>query len=250
MNGITLLALLLLVVGLPLAYRAGVEQGRRSPRNGSDLFRERPVGAPPGPEAAPRDDSATGPVPLAAVQSAAAAAPALMAAAAVTAAAPPPAHESATDTDALTPERARLIRSFESEAARLRREIAGGGVARWQLPAFADDRHRLFREVAAARTDAAHYRELLVELEDNTPPPLLDGPNAPDDLKLIVGVGPVLERMLQKLGIGSYRQIARWSEHDIDSFDARLPEFHGRIRRDAWVTQARALHQSKYGERP
>ena len=32
--------------------------------------------------------------------------------------------------------------------------------------------------------------------------------------------------------------------------DAKLPEFHGRIRRDGWVTQARALHQSKYGEPP
>ena len=60
---------------------------------------------------------------------------------------------------------------------------------------------------------------------------------------------PVLERMLQQLGIATYRQIARWTEHDIDEMDARLPEFPGRIRRDAWVTQARALHQSKYGER-
>ena len=69
-----------------------------------------------------------------------------------------------------------------------------------------------------------------------------------DDLKLIVGVGPVLERMLHQLGVTSYRDIARWSERDIDEFDARLAEFPGRIRRDGWVTQARELHQSKYGE--
>ena len=49
--------------------------------------------------------------------------------------------------------------------------------------------------------------------------------------------------MLQQLGIARYRQIARWSERDIDEFDARLAEFPGRIRRDGWVTQARALHQ-------
>ena len=48
--------------------------------------------------------------------------------------------------------------------------------------------------------------------------------------------------MLQQLGITTYRQIARWSERDIDEFDAKLPEFPGRIRRDAWVTQARELH--------
>jgi predicted flap endonuclease-1-like 5' DNA nuclease len=65
---------------------------------------------------------------------------------------------------------------------------------------------------------------------------------------MIVGIGPVLERMLYQLGVTTYRQIARWSERDIDDFDARLPEFPGRIRRDQWVTQARALHQSKYGE--
>ncbi|MBK9703936.1 MAG: hypothetical protein IPO75_11000 [Betaproteobacteria bacterium] len=77
---------------------------------------------------------------------------------------------------------------------------------------------------------------------------MLFGTAAPDDLKLVVGVGPVLERLLHQLGITSYRQIARWSERDIDEFDARLAEFPGRIRRDGWVTQARALHQSKYGE--
>jgi predicted flap endonuclease-1-like 5' DNA nuclease len=74
------------------------------------------------------------------------------------------------------------------------------------------------------------------------------GPGAPDDLKLIVGVGPVLERMLHQLGVTTFRQVAYWSERDIDEFDAKLHEFPGRIRRDGWVTQARALHQSKYGE--
>ena len=87
-----------------------------------------------------------------------------------------------------------------------------------------------------------------MDLENNAPPPLLDSPAAPDDLKLIVGIGPVLERMMQQLGVNSYRQIARWTERDIDEFNARLSEFPGRIRRDAWVTQARALHQAKYGE--
>ena len=95
----------------------------------------------------------------------------------------------------------------------------------------------------------ARYRQLVVDLENNAPPPFF-GAGAPDDLKLIVGVGPVLERMLQQLGITTYRQIARWSERDIDEFDAKLPEFPGRIRRDAWVTQARALHASKYGAPP
>ena len=118
----------------------------------------------------------------------------------------------------------------------------------WRATDLAEDRTRLFRAIADARDETARYRQLLVDLESNAPPPLLDSPGAPDDLKLIVGIGPVLERMLQQLGISSYRQIARWTDRDIDEFNARLPEFPGRIRRDAWVMQARELHHSKYGE--
>jgi len=90
----------------------------------------------------------------------------------------------------------------------------------------------------------------VVDIENKAPPPILLGAAEPDDLKLIVGIGPVLERMLHNLGVGTFRQIARWTERDVADFDAKLPEFPGRIARDQWVTQARALHESKYGERP
>jgi predicted flap endonuclease-1-like 5' DNA nuclease len=144
-------------------------------------------------------------------------------------------------------ERARIIRGYETEAALLRRALAGRDAAIRQLADFADERRRLFDDVAVARTEAARYRQLVVDLENNAAPQFF-GVDAPDDLKLIVGIGPVLERMLQMMGVATYRQIARWSDRDIDEFDAKLHEFPGRIRRDAWVTQARALHQSKYGE--
>ena len=119
-----------------------------------------------------------------------------------------------------------------------------------QLGAFAEDRRRLFGDLADARAETARYRQIVVDIERNAPPPLLDAPGTPDDLKLIVGVGPVIERMLYQMGVATYRQIARWSERDIDEADARLPEFPGRIRRDGWVTQARALHIGKYGSEP
>jgi predicted flap endonuclease-1-like 5' DNA nuclease len=144
-------------------------------------------------------------------------------------------------------ERARLIRSYEAEAAAARRGLRDRDAALTQLGDFAADRRRLFVDLADSRAETARYRELVVSLEDNAPPPLLGGPGTPDDLKLIVGVGPVMERMLYQLGVTTYRQIARWTERDIEEYDAKLPEFPGRIRRDGWVTQARALHQSKYG---
>ena len=108
-------------------------------------------------------------------------------------------------------------------------------------------RQQLVDDLAKSRADVTRYRNLIVDIENNAPSPLM-GPGAPDDLKLIVGVGPVLERMLHQLGVTAFQQIAYWTESDIDAFDAKLHEFPGRIRRDGWVTQARALHQSKYGE--
>jgi NADH-quinone oxidoreductase subunit E len=163
---------------------------------------------------------------------------------AVAASPPPDSADDAPGTQARD-EQARVIERLEAENAALRGRVA----ALEAPPAEADaERARLSREIAYARAETARYRQLLIDLENNAPPPLFDRPGTPDDLKLIVGVGPVLERMLQQLGISTYRQIARWSERDIDEFDARLGEFPGRIRRDGWVTQARALHQSKYGE--
>jgi len=145
-------------------------------------------------------------------------------------------------------EQARLLRSLVAENASLRARLAGAAAAETHMNDLAEDRRRLFADLAAARSETARYRGIVIDLENNAAPPLLDGHGAPDDLKLIVGIGPVLERMLQQMGITSYRQIARWSERDIEDFDARLAEFPGRIRRDTWVTQARSLHQSKYGE--
>jgi predicted flap endonuclease-1-like 5' DNA nuclease len=132
--------------------------------------------------------------------------------------------------------------SLDAERARI---IRSGAAESWRLCALVAERDAV---IARERAETARYRQLVVDLENNAPPPLLDSPTTPDDLKMIVGVGPVLERMLYQLGITTYRQIARWTERDIDDIDARLHEFPGRIRRDEWVTQARALHQSKYGE--
>ena len=143
--------------------------------------------------------------------------------------------------------------AYRAGTKRARRELSPPpalAAERPQLVAFAEDRRRLLGELAEARAEIARYRQVVIDIEHDAPPPLLDAPGTPDDLKLIVGVGPVIERMLYQLGIGTYRQIARWSEREIDEVDARLPEFPGRIRRDAWVTQARALHLGKYGTPP
>jgi predicted flap endonuclease-1-like 5' DNA nuclease len=214
--------ILLLVIALALAAVTGFVLGRRRPARD----------ATPALIAAPVHDA---PVTTRPPAESTAAAPAMM----TGDAAIDPAHAHIDD------EKARIIRSLESEAAMLRRRALEPPPATAGL-----DSGDARRELDDAHAEAARYRQLVIDIENNAPPPILQGSAEPDDLKLIVGVGPVLERMLRNLGIGTFRQIARWSARDVAEFDAKLPEFSGRIERDQWVTQARALHESKYGESP
>ncbi|AYG58783.1 5' DNA nuclease [Rhizobium jaguaris] len=61
-----------------------------------------------------------------------------------------------------------------------------------------------------------------------------------DDLKRISGIGPKLEQVLNGRGIQRFADIAAWNEADIERIDAEFG-FDGRIKRDDWVGQARAL---------
>ena len=76
-------------------------------------------------------------------------------------------------------------------------------------------------------------------------PPKMKKPAKPDDLKLISGVGPKLETVLNGLGIYKYEQVAKWKKAERDWVDGYL-KFKGRIERDDWVKQAKAL--AKGGE--
>lgn len=65
-----------------------------------------------------------------------------------------------------------------------------------------------------------------------------------DDLKLIKGVGKLNEKRLNDEGISSFAQVAAWKKADIEDFDAKL-NFKGRIEREEWVPQAKALAKAK-----
>jgi NADH-quinone oxidoreductase subunit E len=68
-----------------------------------------------------------------------------------------------------------------------------------------------------------------------------------DDLKLISGVGPKLEQTLNKLGFWHFAQIGKWTKKDIGIVDDEL-SFKGRIERDDWVKQAKALAKGGVAE--
>lgn len=72
---------------------------------------------------------------------------------------------------------------------------------------------------------------------------------ASDDLEKIVGIGPAIARALRSRGVVTFRQIAAWSDADIDRYSTDLGAFKNRIRRDRWVEQARREHEQAYGER-
>lgn len=64
-----------------------------------------------------------------------------------------------------------------------------------------------------------------------------------DNLRLIKGVGPKLENLLNENGVFYFWQVAEWSDRDIDIIDERLDVFKGRIGRDHWVRQADKLRR-------
>ncbi|SFE65663.1 NADH dehydrogenase subunit E [Sulfitobacter brevis] len=62
-----------------------------------------------------------------------------------------------------------------------------------------------------------------------------------DNLKLIKGVGPKLETMLNDMGFYHYDQIGNWGEGEIAWVDQNLQGFKGRASRDNWVSQAQSF---------
>jgi predicted flap endonuclease-1-like 5' DNA nuclease len=61
-----------------------------------------------------------------------------------------------------------------------------------------------------------------------------------DDLTRIKGIKSVLRDQLHAFGIRSFRQIAEWTEADVEAF-SQLLSFKDRAKRDQWVRQAREL---------
>ncbi len=86
---------------------------------------------------------------------------------------------------------------------------------------------------------------------------ILSGPRGgkADDLKLIWGVGPKLEKLLNGAGFFHFDQLAKWGAADIEWVDSQLGEFAGRAVRDKWVEQCKKLATgwrpaSEVGEKP
>ncbi|MGB7431113.1 MAG: NADH-ubiquinone dehydrogenase, partial [Ahrensia sp.] len=80
--------------------------------------------------------------------------------------------------------------------------------------------------------------------EDFVKPKAIAKPAVADDLKLISGVGPKLETVLNGLGIWTFAQIMAWTPAEVAWVDDFL-QFKGRIDRDNWIAQAQVLAAGK-----
>ena len=65
-----------------------------------------------------------------------------------------------------------------------------------------------------------------------------------DDLTKLSGVGPKLAEKLNAAGVTRFDQIAAWGEDEIAAMNEVL-SFKGRIEREGWVEQAKALAEEK-----
>ena len=63
---------------------------------------------------------------------------------------------------------------------------------------------------------------------------------APDDLAKLTGVGPQIVKKLNEHGVFHYWQLAAMTNEEADQA-RRRPRFNGRVARDNWAEQARAL---------
>jgi predicted flap endonuclease-1-like 5' DNA nuclease len=70
-----------------------------------------------------------------------------------------------------------------------------------------------------------------------------------DDLTQIVGVLPVVETTLNRLGVYHFDQVAEWSDADANWVETHLG-IAGRVEREHWREQAHELAAVASGKRP
>ncbi|MBL8564876.1 MAG: hypothetical protein JNM89_04095 [Hyphomicrobiaceae bacterium] len=120
-------------------------------------------------------------------------------------------------------------------------ESADGGATR---PARLADAIRENTSPRAPRQDVGALRSVRSEALRPGPADAKVGSSKPasatDDLKRIRGVGVLIEKKLNALGIKRYEQVASWTADDIEAISQSL-DFRGRIERENWIEQARIL---------
>jgi len=131
------------------------------------------------------------------------------------------------------------VRELEAEIARLQAEnVSAAAPATPQpeeAPSVSHDASPVLQEAPPVPHEAPSAAHEAPAADIALVP---DGPA--DDLTKIKGIGPVLKGKLAALGVTTFRQIADFTQADIERVNAEL-DFPGRIEREQWIEQARAM---------
>lgn len=68
-----------------------------------------------------------------------------------------------------------------------------------------------------------------------------------DDLQKINGIGPAFAQTLNKLGMYTFIQIARWKSEDVEKISKKLETDPERIKREHWIADAKKQHYKNTG---
>jgi predicted flap endonuclease-1-like 5' DNA nuclease len=114
---------------------------------------------------------------------------------------------------------------------------------------FEDDFEEDLEDAPEREVDDEAYAgaQLAARSADVTELPVREPGGLRDNLRLIKGIGPAIEKTLNELGIFRYHQIAEMTEYDINRVAQRLKGFSSRIYREDWIGQARDLQLEKSG---
>ncbi|TPI28666.1 dipeptide ABC transporter ATP-binding protein [Mesorhizobium sp. B3-2-1] len=153
--------------------------------------------------------------------------------------------EAAEEAEAVSRARRHEVRDDVSETGDASPKPANATSAPFTPRTLGDGRQAENARVAPIAEPAARQTRLAGANVDKNRPSGIAKPAKSDDLKLISGVGPKTEGILNGLGIFTYAQVAAWKKAEREWVDDHL-RFHGRIEREDWVKQAKAL--AKGGE--
>jgi len=117
-----------------------------------------------------------------------------------------------------------------------------------------DNHQSISDETASDETRASAENSTLDEetdvapSDDDKPAGLLESPDGEkDNLTRIKGIGIKIESQLNSIGVYHFRQIAAWTEKELN-WVAHHTSFPGRALRDDWIGQAKLLAEGKETE--
>ncbi len=135
------------------------------------------------------------------------------------------------------------IKELETELAQVKSDIKAHGELESQVR-----EHQFTIDAYRSKLSSVATPQVMEQAPAKTAKKTTPKASAPssdkDDLKLIKGVGPKIEGMLNDLGIFKFSQIAAWSKSDIEEISSKLGSFKDRITRDDWIKKARKLDKS------